>query len=152
MKMIWSWIYLRSIQCAIRKPLKKHTCRQSPFTKVMLFNLFTTSESPKYSNSNSPNLLLWFFCLIENRANRSGITQWFPNPNLIFFSNSPLKLFIAESIKRIKTKIWRIQIWIFLRFRSREQVIHGKKDKFVCSLFGSIYYAQICLQFYLTFR
>ena len=38
-----------------------------------MFNLFMTSESPKYSNSNSPNLLLWSFCLIKSRANRSGI-------------------------------------------------------------------------------
>ena len=45
MKMIWSWIYLRSIQCAIRKPLKKRTCRQSPFTKFMLLALFFKSES-----------------------------------------------------------------------------------------------------------
>ena len=60
------------------------------------FNLFTTSEPPKYSNSNSPNLFLWFFCLIKSRANRSGITKPFLNHNLIFFSNS-LKLFVTES-------------------------------------------------------
>ena len=55
-------------------------------------NLFTTSESPKYSNSNSPNLLLWFFCLIKSRANCSGITQPFLNLNLIFASNCLLQI------------------------------------------------------------
>ena len=36
-------------------------------------------------------------------------------------------MFVAESIKRIKTKIWRIQIQIFWRFRCREQVIRSDK-------------------------
>ena len=35
-----------------------------------------------------------------------------------------LKLFVTESLKRIKTKILRIWIRIFWRFRCREQVIH----------------------------
>jgi hypothetical protein len=35
-----------------------------------------------------------------------------------------LKLFVAESLKRIKTKIWRIRIRIFWRFQCREQVKH----------------------------
>ena len=35
-----------------------------------------------------------------------------------------LKLFVADSLKRIKTKIWRIQIQIFWRFQCREQVNH----------------------------
>ena len=57
------------------------------------YNLFTTSESPKYSNSNSQiNLLLWFFCLIKSRANRSGITQPFLNLNLIFAWNCVLQI------------------------------------------------------------
>ena len=42
-------------------------------SQILTFNLFTTSEPPKYSNSNSPNLLLWFFCLIKSSANCSGI-------------------------------------------------------------------------------
>ena len=41
------------------------------------FNLFATSEPPKYSNSNSTNLLLWFFCLIKSRVNHSWIMQPF---------------------------------------------------------------------------
>ena len=52
-------------------------------------NLFTTLEPPKYSNS--PNLLLWFFCLIKSRANCSGITKPFLNPNLICASNCLLQ-------------------------------------------------------------
>ena len=86
----------------------------------VLNDLFTTSEHPKYSNSNPPNLLLWFFCLIKSRVNCSEITQPFLNPNLIFFSDA--KLFVAESLKRIKTKIWRVWIQIFLRFWCRKQV------------------------------
>ena len=61
----------------------------TPFSKISIFNLFATSKPPKYSNSNYPNLLLWFFCLIKSRANWSGIIQPFLNPNLIFFSNVP---------------------------------------------------------------
>ena len=36
-------------------------------------------------------------------------------------------MFVAESLKRIKTKIWRIQMRIFWRFRCREQVIRSDK-------------------------
>ena len=66
--------------------------------------MFTTSESPKYSNLNSPNLLLWFFfCLIKSRVNRSGITQPFLNPNLIFFSNAP-QIVCCRIIKKNQNK------------------------------------------------
>ena len=40
-----------------------------------------------------------------------------------------LKFFVAESLKRIKTKIWRIRIRIFWRFRCREEVIPLKTRK-----------------------
>ena len=66
-------------------------------------NLFATSEPPKYSNSNSPNLLLWFFCLIKSRMNRSGITQPFLNPDLIFFSNLP-QIVCCRIIKKNQNK------------------------------------------------
>ena len=56
-----------------------------------------------HSNSNSPNLLLWFFCLIKSRANRSGITQPFLNPNLIFFSKAP-QIVCPRIIKKNQNK------------------------------------------------
>ena len=65
--------------------------------------MFTTLESPKYSNLNSPNLLLCFFCLIKSRANCSGITQPFLNPNLIFFSNVP-QIVCCRIIKKHQNK------------------------------------------------
>ena len=58
---------------------------------ILCINLFTTSEPPKYSNSNSPNLLLWFFCLIKSRTNHSGITKPFLNPNADRASNCLLQ-------------------------------------------------------------
>ena len=67
------------------------TLEQFPQQKFSLCNLFTTLESPTYSNSNFPNLFLWFFCLIRSRANSSGITQPFLNLNLIFASNCLLQ-------------------------------------------------------------
>ena len=66
-------------------------------------NLFTTSEPPKYSNSNSPNLLLWSFCLIKSRANCSGIKKPFLNPNLIFFSKAP-QIVCRRIIKKNQNK------------------------------------------------
>ena len=39
------------------------------FHSKWLNNLFATSKPPKYLNLNSPNLLLWFFCLIKSRVN-----------------------------------------------------------------------------------
>ena len=75
-----------------------------------VFNLFATSEPPKYSNS--PNLLLWFFCLIKSRTNCSGFSQSFLNPNLVFFSNAP-QIVCHRINKEIKTEIWRIRIQIF---------------------------------------
>ena len=72
--------------CLKHKPiLRNYTCNWPN-------NLFATSESPKYSNSNSPNLLLQFFCLIKSRASCSGITQPFLNLNLIFASNCLLQI------------------------------------------------------------
>ena len=52
-------------------------------------NLFATSEPPEHLDSNSPNLLLWFLCFIKSRADHSGITHPFINPDQIFFSNAP---------------------------------------------------------------
>ena len=85
--------------------------------KIQVAAYNQTSEPPKYSNS--PNLLLCFFCLIKSRANSSGFTQPFLNPNLIFFSNTP-QIVCCRINKKIKTKIWRIRICIFWRFRCRE--------------------------------
>ena len=60
-------------------------------------NLFVTSEPPKYSNSNPPNLLLWLFCLIKSRA------KPFLNPNLIFFSDAP-QIVCRRIIKKNQNK------------------------------------------------
>jgi len=80
----------KSLQCLW--PPKLTVCHSSSFCTKLICNLFTTSESPKYSNSNSPNLLLWFFCLIKSWANPYGITQPFLNLNLIFASNCLLQI------------------------------------------------------------
>ena len=71
--------------------------------QFQMTNLLLTSDPPKYSNSNSPNILLWFFCLIRSRANRARITQPFLNPNLIFFSNAP-QIVCRRIIKKNQNK------------------------------------------------
>ena len=43
------------------------------------------------------------FCLIKSRANHSGITQPFLNPNMIFFSNAP-QIFWHRIIKMNQNK------------------------------------------------
>ena len=83
-----------------------------------------TSEPPKYSNLNSPNLLLWFFCLINSRTNHSGITQPFLNPNISFVCSRIIKKNQNKDLENSNSNI--------LEFRCREQVIWQLGS--VCSL------------------
>ena len=67
-----------------------------------------------------------FFCLIKSRANCSGITQPFLNPNLIFFSNVP-QIVCRRIIKKNQNK--DLENW---RFRCHEQVIGGENKVSLC--------------------
>jgi len=66
----------------------------------LVFNLFTTSESPKHWNSNSPNLLLWFFGLILAWSKVGSITPESHNPSQIFASNYLLQIHLEEPKQR----------------------------------------------------
>ena len=52
-------------------------------------HIITCSRDRNIQNIQIRILQILFFCLIKSRANRSGITQPFLNPNLIFFFNGP---------------------------------------------------------------
>ena len=59
--------------------------------RVHLYNLFTTSESPKIWIPIVQIFCYDYFCLIKSSVNHSGITKPFLNPNIIFTSNCLLQ-------------------------------------------------------------
>ena len=108
----------------------------------VVYNLFTTSEPPKYSNS--PNLFLWCFCLIKSRANCSQFKQHFLNRNLIFFSNAS-QIFCCRIIKKNQNKdlenlnsnilevpMLRTSYWCLQISRKANQIF----DRFLFSFIG----------------
>ena len=80
---LWQTIWADKFWGIFGRFISTHFGTVSPLS----INLFMTSEPPKYPNSNPPNLLLWFFCLIKSKGNHSGITQPFLNPSISWASN-----------------------------------------------------------------
>ena len=90
--------------------MRWRACQRPKWTFLWVSNLFATSEPPKYSNSNSPNLC---FCLLK------GDKKTFLLVENTFWTNE--NVFLSPVNKQ--RKIWRIGIRIFWRVRCREQVI-----------------------------
>ena len=59
-------------------------------------------------------------------------------------------MFVAEPLKRIKTKIWRIGIRIFWRFRCRIQVLyeheHFLLSRYFCTMFSQLQYNSFTIE------
>ena len=71
------------------------------FGTVKLVCDIETSKISKFEFFKS--FVMISFCLIKSRANRSGITEPFLNPNLIFFSNAP-QIVCCRIIKKNQNK------------------------------------------------
>ena len=98
-------------------PESKITNSKQAFTDIM--DMQGKSFNLRYRNLQNIRIRILqifcydFFARSKVGANCSGITQPFPNPNLIFFSNVP-QILCCRIIKKNQKKIWRIRIfWMF---------------------------------------